>query len=222
MAKPSTFLLFGATGGTGKHFLTLTLAQGHTVRAFVRTPSKLPSLHDSRLEITQGSITDLANIDFDTLVKGADYVVCMLGDREAQQTTKINTAFVKKLVPAMRTHGVKRLLYQAGGFSRPYQVSLSPILWVMRNTIARSFEGQHQDNEAVMAYLATECMDIEWVNHRAGIGGDGESKGKLERSTGWPSIAPFRDCAEYSYRLVMDDGAVHTSDFSRYGSNSSV
>lgn len=219
MAKPSTFLLLGATGGTGKHFLTLALSHGHAVRAFVRTPSKLPSPSPARLEVTQGSITDLTNIDFDALVKGADYVVCMLGDREAQESTKINAAFMKELIPAMRTHGVKRLLYQAGGFSRPYQTSLSPILWVMRNTIARSFEGQHQDNEAVMAYLATECMDIEWINHRAGIGGDGESKGSLERTTGWPSVATFKDCAEYSYRLVMDDGAVHTSDFSRYMSN---
>jgi len=42
----------------------------------------------------------------------------MLGDASLQKSQKINALFVTKLVPAMRRQGVKRFLYQAGGFTR--------------------------------------------------------------------------------------------------------
>ena len=107
-------------------------------------------------------------------------------------------------------------LYQAGGLSRPYQGQLTLPLWLIRNTIARGFIGQHEDNEAVMEYLCTEADDIEWIVHRAGIYGDGPSKGTLERSNKSFSIGNHRDCADYSYRIIVDTSAIHTSDFSRY------
>jgi nucleoside-diphosphate-sugar epimerase len=213
MAQRSTFLVFGATGGTGKHFVAKALHDGHRVRALVRDLTKL-STSEPNLQVHQGSIVDYQELD--NLVQGVDLVILMLGDRVAQQTSRVNTAFVKKLVPAMRRQGVKRLLYQAGGLSRPYGGSLTPTLWILRNTLARGFNGQHEDNEAVMEYLSTEADDIEWIVHRAGIYGDGESKGVLERSSTTFSIGNFRDCADYSYRVITDPEAIHTSDFSQY------
>ena len=213
MAQSSTFLVFGATGGTGKHFVARVLSDGHRVKALVRDPTRLSTSHPN-LEAHQGSIIDYQ--DLDSLVQGVDFVVVMLGDKEAQRTSKVNTTFMKKLVPAMRRNGVRRLLYQAGGLSRPYGGSLTLTLWVIRNTIARGFNGQHEDNEAVMEYLFTEAHDIEWIVHRAGIYGDGESKGLLERSSTAFSIGNFRDCAEYSHRVIRDTEAIHTSDFSLY------
>ncbi|KAK5743283.1 hypothetical protein LTR17_002760 [Elasticomyces elasticus] len=215
---PKTFLVLGATGGTGKHFVSLALADGHRVRALARTPSKMPS-HDNNknLDVRQGSVTD-PSLELDDLVAGVDYVVAMIGDKEAQRTAKINTAFVKRLVPAMRRQGVKRFLYQSGGLTRPYGGSLSPITWIFRYTIARGFDGQHSDNEAVHGYLATEAMDLEWMIHRAGIIGDGPSKGTLVRSDSKISIGVFRDTAAYNYRTIVEDAAVHTCDMSYYAS----
>jgi len=141
----------------------------------------------------------------------------MLGDREAQSHGKIVTPFIQRLIPSMRRSKTHRILYQAGGFSKPYGVELSFVIWALRKTIARSYEGQHQDNDAVMEYFSTQAMDIEWINHRAGIGGDGPLKRTLQRSTGSrPSIATFSECADYSYRIVFDNSAIHTSDFSSY------
>ena len=213
MNRQLTFLVFGATGGTGKHFVAKALEGGHRVRALVRDPTKL-SASGPKVDVHQGSITDVANVD--DLVRGVDVVVSMLGDMQAQKESKINTAFVKKLVPAMRKHDVKRFFYQAGGLSRPYMGQLTPILWMIRYTIARGYEGQHQDNEAVMEYLSTEAEDVEWIVHRAGINGDGPSKGTLERSSTNFSVANFRDCADYNYRTILDPSAIHTSDFSHY------
>lgn len=213
MDDQKTFLVFGATGQTGKHFTSLALNEGHRVRVLVRDPGKLDSTRPN-LEIHQGSITDVP--DLDGLVDGVDVVVSLLGDARMQKTQKINTAFVRNLVPAMRCHGVTRFLYQAGGLSAPPGRKLSPILWTIRNTLARGKIGQHEDNEAVMQYLADEAMDIEWMVHRAGIGSDGPSKGVLERSTKKVSVATFGDCASYNYRLLSDPSAIHTCDLSSY------
>lgn len=219
MAQPSSFLVLGATGGTGKHFVSLALRNGHRVRVLVRSPQKLAHKAD-KLEVRQGSITD--SIDTDALVAGMDFVVSMLGDVKAQRDAKINTAFVKALVPAMRRKGVRRLLYQAGGLSRPYGGHLSPVLWTIRHTLASGYAGQHEDNEAVMEYLATQAGDIEWSIHRAGIGSDGPSKGVLQRSETKFSVATHVDCAAYNYRTVMDASAVQTCSLSSYAGSSSL
>lgn len=216
MSEQKVFLVFGATGQTGRHFVDLALAEGHRVRALVRDPAKLP-VSSPDLEVHQGSITDTP--DLDDLLQGVDFVISMLGDAQAQRTTRVNTAFVRQLVPAMRRQGVARFLYQAGGLSSPPGRRLSPVLWSIRKTVARGFDGQHEDNEAVMRYLTEEAGDLEWMAHRAGIGSDGPSKGVLHRSSGNRfSVATFRDCAAYDYRTLMDSSALHTCDLSSYSS----
>jgi putative NADH-flavin reductase len=209
----STFLVFGATGQTGQHFVSIALEHGHRVRTLARDPRKLRST-DPRLEVHSGSIADVP--DLDELVRGADFVVAMLGDAAVQREQKINTAFVANLIPAMRRHGVRRFLYQAGGLSRPPDRRLSPVLWAIKNTVARGYIGQHEDNEAVMRFLVDEAGDIEWIVHRAGIGSDSPSKGVLQRSATKVSVATFVDCATYNYNTVMDASAVHTCDLSAY------
>ena len=213
MQQSSTFLVFGATGETGKHFVSMALKEGHIVKALVRNPAKL-NVQQPNLQVQQGSVTDVLNLD--ELVRGTDFVISMLGDRILQQNAKINTAFVKQLVPAMRRHGVKRFLYQAGGLSTPYKGHLSPLFWTLRHTLARGFDGQHKDNEAVMEYLVEQAQDIDWMVHRAGIGSDGPSKGTLKRSESKFSIATFCDCAAYNFRTLTDSSAIHTCDLSFY------
>lgn len=211
--QAKTFLVLGATGGTGKHFLAQVLGDGHKVRALVRSPQKLPA-HTDGLDIRHGSITD--PIDTDALVDGVDAVIAMIGDIKLQARDKIALPFVRKLVPSMRRAGVKRFLYQAGGLSRPHGGHLTPLLWTIRQVLPQGYKGQHADNEAVMAFLATEAPDIEWIVHRAGIGSDGASKGTLQRSPMKFSVGTHIDCARYNYRTILDEAAVHTADFSHY------
>lgn len=213
MNQQKTFLVFGASGQTGQHFVSLALNEGHNVRALARNPAKLAIEHPN-LDVRQGDITDAVNLD--ELLQGADFVISMLGNAEVQKVTKINTAFVQRLVPAMRRQGVRRFLYQAGGLSTPPNQQLPPVLWTIRNTVARGFIGQHKDNEAVMDYLVAAASDLEWMVHRAGIGSNGPSKGVLVRSKKNVSIATFVDCATYNYHTLMDDSAIHTCDLSCY------
>jgi putative NADH-flavin reductase len=207
------FLVFGGTGQTGQHFISIALAGGHQVRTLVRNPAKLRTT-DPNLEVRPGSITDV--LDLDDLVRDTDFVIAMLGDVALQRDQQITTPFVRKLIPAMRRHDVKRFLYQAGGLSAPPEERLSPTLWAIRKTLARGYNGQHEDNEAVMRYLAEEASDIEWIVHRAGIGSDNASKGVLRRSHTKFSVATFVDCAAYNYATLNDPAAIHTCDLSTY------
>lgn len=206
-------LVLGATGQTGQHLVRLALADGHHVRALARTPGKLAITHDD-LEVVQGSVTE--PLDLDALLDGVDAVVSMLGDVQAQQTRQVNAEFIRDLVPAMRRSGTRRFVYQAGGLSAAPGKRLPLALRIVRRTIARAYDGQHRDNEAVMRYLDSEARDLAWTVHRAGIGSDGPSKGRLRRSSWWISIATFVDCAAYTLRLLDDDTAVHTCDGSAY------
>jgi putative NADH-flavin reductase len=213
MSHQKTVLVFGGTGQTGQHFVRLALKDGLRVRALARNPAKF-GISDPNLEVIQGSITAIP--DLDALVAGADFVVSMLGNAAEQREHTIVADLVRELVPAMRRNGVSRFLHQAGGLSaRPHR-RLPLVLWIIRHTLARGFEGQHRDNEAVMRYLADEANDIEWMVHRAGIGSDGPSKGVLQRSQRAISIATFQDCAAYNLRTVQDATAIHTCDGSRY------
>ena len=221
MPAPFPFLVFGATGSTGRHFVSLALERDHVVRAEVRNPSRLdPDLRkSSNLHVRQGSVAD--EITFlDELVRGADFVVAMLGDAAAQSVSKINTAFVSnQLVPAMRRQRIKRFLYQAGGLSKPYGAQLPFFLRVLRHTVALPYGGQHVDNEAVMEYLGSETRDVEWIVHRAGIGSNSGSMGELTRSEDKFSVATFEDCAAYNFRVVTSDSsAIHTCHTSHYAS----
>lgn len=213
MSQQKTFLVFGATGQTGQHFTALALKQGHKVRAVVRNPGKLAITHPD-LDVQQGTVPGVANLD--ELLQDVDFVVCMLGDARMQKQQKINTAFVRELVPAMRRAGTSRFLYQAGGLSKPPGGKLPLLFRIIRATVARSYIGQHEDNESVMEYLTHEASDIAWMVHRAGIGSNGASKGILERSATAFSIGTFEDVAAYNLRTVMDPSAVHTCDLSSY------
>ena len=53
MTQRSTFLVLGATGGTGRHFVAQALGDGHRVRALVRSAGKL-SAKAENLEVLGG------------------------------------------------------------------------------------------------------------------------------------------------------------------------
>ena len=111
MSQPATFLVFGVTGHTGQHFVSLALGDGQRVKAFARNPAKL-AIRNPHLVVHQGSVTDFSN--FDALLEGVDFVVSMLGDAKLQRHKKINAGFVKQLIPAMRRQGVEAISLSSG------------------------------------------------------------------------------------------------------------
>lgn len=92
-------LVFGATGTTGKHFVSLALDAGElNLHLFVRTPSKLSEEvgSNSRVELVQGDITDMDAIG--SAVVGAKYVGSMAGDKTKLSADGITEKFTKNVI----------------------------------------------------------------------------------------------------------------------------
>jgi len=115
--------IFGATGRTGRHVVEQALAAGHTVRALVRDPAKLPAGHE-RLTVVQGDVLDPESVD--QVVAGADVIVSVLG--HAPNVPKdVLTVAMKHILAAMQKHGVRRLVSLTGaGVADPQD---RPRLW---------------------------------------------------------------------------------------------
>lgn len=99
--------ILGATGKTGAHALQHALANGHQVRALVRTPAKLDTKHE-HLEVVQGDATKQA--DCAKLVVGCEAVIAALGPPGLGATT-LRQDSAKAITAAMTEQGVKRLVW---------------------------------------------------------------------------------------------------------------
>ena len=105
-------IIFGATGRTGIHLVEQALAAGHDVVAFIRNPAKLDLRHD-RLRVVQGELTDAVAVE--DVVRGAEAVLATLTPQIVGGSKDMPVAAgTRNIVAAMRTHGVRRLVFSWG------------------------------------------------------------------------------------------------------------
>jgi putative NADH-flavin reductase len=99
--------VLGATGGTGRQIVTLALARGHEVTAFVRSPQKLQPA--DRLTILQGDPRSRQSLA--AALPGHDAVLSTIGPspREAMRPSSLVTDCARATVDAMIETGVGRL-----------------------------------------------------------------------------------------------------------------
>src|SRR4051812_17895857 len=98
--------VFGATGGVGSQVVEQLRSRGHSVTAYVRNPSKVPSGWADDVTVVTGELSDAAAID--RAVQGADAVVSALGpslDREATGLPLVEGT--RTIIEAMQRHGVR-------------------------------------------------------------------------------------------------------------------
>lgn len=79
--SPRCILVAGATGATGRRLVAELLAQGHSVRAIVRTGSRLPAeiRGHPQLSVIEGSLLDFDPAALQSAVAGCDAVASCLG-----------------------------------------------------------------------------------------------------------------------------------------------
>jgi len=106
MSKSLKLLIFGATGGTGRHLVTQALAQGHHVTAFARNPSRL-AIHHPQLRVVQGDV--LVYADVLAAMVGQQVVFCALGTPSSQKDTLRSTG-TRHILQAMQQVGIVRLI----------------------------------------------------------------------------------------------------------------
>jgi putative NADH-flavin reductase len=106
LAGMKLFVL-GATGKTGSEIVSLALARGHQVTAFVRSPEKLSPA--GSLTIVKGDPRDPENMA--AALRGHDAVLSAIGPhpREALRPSTLVTDCARATVKAMTMSGVPRL-----------------------------------------------------------------------------------------------------------------
>jgi putative NADH-flavin reductase len=153
-------LIFGATGATGRQLVAQSLAAGHDVTAFARTPSKMSTTHP-RLRVVQGDVLDEASVD--AAMPGHDVVMIALGTRLTgdDKTISLGTDHV---LAAMRKHGVQRLIVESAwgtGDSSRYGGFLL-------NRIVRPLLLKHPYEEHELQERAVATSDVDWTVVRPG------------------------------------------------------
>jgi putative NADH-flavin reductase len=120
-------VVFGATGGTGRHVVRQALDAGHHVTAVVRDPARLPHAGHGRLETVVADVLDPEAIA--ASVSGRDAVVSALGPRPGgtgsgtggtgtgpggtgtdPSTGSVCSDGARAIITAMRATGVRRLI----------------------------------------------------------------------------------------------------------------
>ena len=80
-ATPMTILVLGATGATGKHLTRYLLANGHAVKAIVRSADRLKAVVSDHpnLDVTEGTVLNQSDKTLQETVQGCDAVASCLG-----------------------------------------------------------------------------------------------------------------------------------------------
>ncbi len=94
-------IIFGATGGVGRHLVEFALAQGHAVTAFARDPAKLGIEH-ANLKVVQGDVMDFASVE--KAVQGQEAVLSSLG---AGMKSTIRSEGSRHIIRAMEKAGIR-------------------------------------------------------------------------------------------------------------------
>lgn len=203
---PLTFAIFGATGRTGVPLVEQALAAGHEVRAFARTPEKLP-IESARLTVVQGDAQDAAAVE--RAVAGADAVLSALGHAKGSQED-VQTVATQHIVAAMNAHGVRRLISLTGaGVADPRD---APKLWNraiqgLMKLVARSVLEDAERHADVIRQSG-----LDWTIVRAPRLTNGAHTGRYRvgyvgKGTGM--TISRADVADFMLRLVREGTHVH-------------
>jgi putative NADH-flavin reductase len=195
--------LFGATGRTGKHFISLALESGHTIKALVRDPSKLQCTDDqlSHITVIRGDVTDSLKVS--ETVAGVDSVVNVLG--HAKESPKdIMVLSTRQILQAGKEHrvGLVLMLTTAGV---KYPEDAGSIGQSFMKFYLETFETAQMTDHQAMCDLVRETKDIgfEWVVVRAARLTNGAlTKEYQVRKEKGPGLIPCVSRADVAHCIV--------------------
>ena len=151
--------VFGASGQTGRLVVRDLLDKGHSVRAFVRDPSRL-ALTDPMLEVAVGDAKDPVAVD--AAVVGADAVISALGSTRNEKAP-VFSASIKVIISAMESHGCSPLsLISAQGVGSEPDDGLALPLRIMRSLLGEPIRDMRRMEDVVKA------CNLEWTIIRPG------------------------------------------------------
>ncbi|MEU7580029.1 NAD(P)H-binding protein [Streptomyces sp. NPDC041068] len=134
--------VFGATGGTGRLVVEQALARGHHIRAVVRTPGKLTTVHEN-LTVHQADL--FAPEALVPVLDGTDAVISALGPAGRKDTSRVCARGIRSVLTAMEKAAARRIVAVSAqpvlrsGAGEPFwfRTTVTPIIRaIYKNTYA--------------------------------------------------------------------------------------
>lgn len=165
--------IFGATGMTGLCSLEAALKQGLEVRALLRDPQKLPTEYHSKVEIIQGDVLKLADVQ--KTIEGRDGVVVALGTRNDLSPTTAMSEGMKNIITAMKEANVSVV-----------SVCLSAFLFYEPTKVPPMFHAINEDHQRMYNVLKDSELNYiaVWPPHIAPEASPSEYKVQYDSSPG--------------------------------------
>jgi putative NADH-flavin reductase len=202
-------VIFGATGGTGRHLIEQALAQGHIVTAFDRNPAALTIEHPN-LTFVQGDVFNQEQVD--AAVAGQDAVICVLGVKPTVQTPVCSTGTVH-IVAAMQKAGVKRFICQSAFVVAALDGEGREVPWVLPVMLSFSPKTKTMFADKVRQEQIVRQSDLDWIIVRPARLTDGPKTGAYKSaapmSIGINSKITRADVADFILKQVSDDSYLH-------------
>jgi putative NADH-flavin reductase len=150
-------IVFGASGTTGLEILKQALAAGHSVKAFVRSPSRVTIQHVN-LIVNQGDATDQAAVA--QAIIGQKAVISALGQTRPPVPGMLVKAY-QNILDGMRKAGVRRIVATTGAGVRAPQDQPGIIDQVMKGLLNIVAAEVLRDSEAGAA--AIRESELDWT-----------------------------------------------------------
>lgn len=191
----SKILVLGGTGPAGICLLRELLHRNHTVIAYARSPSKIPSDLSSHplLSVTKGEMNDLPT--FSSAIKGCSTVISHLGAQISDThiaPSLYADMYRETVIPAMRQEGIKRIfLMGTMAIQKPEDswVLTTPLILAYMKLFARAV---YRNLLNVAELFENEAKDLDWTIFRIAAipGGDDVESWRKGREEGKLYVGP--------------------------------
>ena len=165
-------VVFGASRGVGWNVVEQALEAGHSVTAFVRSPSGFTMKYPN-LTVYQGDAMNAAAVE--KAIAGQDAVISALGPTRPPVPEMMETA-AKNIVTGMKKHGVRRLVSTTGAGVRQPQDEpkfADHLIALLLNLLAKDVVRDSAANVNVI-----QASDLDWTVVRFPRLDDGAHTGK--------------------------------------------
>jgi NAD(P)H-binding len=168
-------VVFGASGGVGRHVVEQALSRGYEVVGFVRSPGKL-TVREAKLTVVTGELSDRGAID--AAVRDANGVISALGpslDRRATGMPLVQGT--RNIVDAMHAAGVQRFVGMATPSLRDPRDRRS-LLGTVVPIMGRLLLRRAYRELLTISQIVIDC-DLEWTIARFTRPTDGPATGSV-------------------------------------------
>lgn len=193
-------VVFGASGRVGSKVVELLLADRHVVTAVIH--ERNPFAGNLNLRVVQLDIHDPKVVA--TTIQGADAVISCVSNWGSKEGDVL-TAAMKSIVPAMKKHGVKRLISLTGNAAFTPEDEPSLVQKANRAMLQKLAPKVLRDGEEHMAVL--RASDLDWTVLRSPVMNTlGSEKFRLKKELSGGAATIHRQAVAQAIVDQLQDG----------------